>query len=519
MNFKNIIFWLLGFLTFSFGFYFFAEWQMKKAIAEFLERKVPSHVHYSYEQLDISLLKGNLDFENPLVNNWGRQTSSCEISAKMEKIAIKGFSYWRLFLKGEIHAEEILLSKPNLIFKTCPEDTANATKGNSYIHLLKPIYVNIIALEEGHMEIWDAKGETQLLNVGTLDFFIKEVATDTEKIKDYIPMEFGDYKFLFSQISGPSGEYEEFEVGSYQMDNESIEILELQFKTRYTRRELSKKISYERDHVLLKVPEIRIENHDLTVNDEVLELQMDTVVANEPFLDIYRDKSLLENPKIRPLYSELIRQLPLKLQIKGIELSNGYLSYEEDAPNNVRPGVLTFENLGAHISNFSNMENEGETVDIRISANFMGNGKLDLDWKFDVFGLKETFIISGGLSNMETSSLNDFLVPNARLRAQGTIDQMYFTLSGGDYTAQGDIKMNYEDFKLELLDKERSQVKKVISFIGNFFINDGSKVDDDGYRHGTMEVKRNRNKSFFNYLWIGLEDGLIDVITGSGKKK
>ncbi|KAA2219835.1 DUF748 domain-containing protein [Maribacter flavus] len=519
MNFKKISIWLLGFLILSIGLYFFAEWQMKKAIAEFLERKVPSHVQYSYDQLDISLIKGNLDFENPVVNNLGRQTSSCEISANMEKIAIKGFSYWRLFLKGEIHATEILLSKPNLTFKTCPADTTTASKGNTPIHLLKPISVNTITLKDGHMEIWDSNGEKQLLNVGTLDFVIKEVATDTEKIKDYIPMEFGEYQFSFNQISGPSGEYEEFEVGSYQMDNESIEIMELEFKTKYTRRELSEKISYERDHVSLKVPEIRIEKHDLTVIDEVLELQMDTVVAYEPFLNVYRDKSLMENPKIRPLYSQLIRQLPIKLQIKGIELANGFLSYEEDAPNNVRPGVLTFENLGAHISNFSNTENEGETVDIRINANFMGNGELDLDWKFDVFDPKETFIISGGLSNMETSTLNDFLVPNARLRAQGTIDQMFFTLSGGDFMAQGDIKMNYEDFKLELLNKERSHVKKIMSFIGNLFINDGSKVDDDGYRHGTMEVERNRNKSFFNYLWVGLEDGLIDVVTGSGKRK
>ncbi|MDO1512796.1 hypothetical protein Q2T41_09035 [Maribacter confluentis] len=96
---------------------------------------------------------------------------------------------------------------------------------------------------------------------------------------------------------------------------------------------------------------------------------------------------------------------------------------------------------------------------------------------------------------------------------------MYFTISGDDYTANGDIKMNYEDFKFQVLDKERKGVKKILSFIGNLFINDGSKADEDGFRYGTISTERVQHKSFFNYLWINLKDGLLDVLTGSGKKE
>lgn len=519
MKSRKLIVWFLGSLFVLIGLYFVAEWQMRKAITEFLDRKVPNHIQYSYDQLEISLLNGDLDFENLVVNNVGRQTSSCEISLKSENIGISGLSYWKFFLNDEIHVKEIHLSQPNLNFKTCPKDTTNRSKTNNPINLLKSISVNEILLEKGHVEIWDSQGTDRLLKVETIDFSMKDVLTDSIQIKEYVPIKFEAYLLTFGQISGPSGEYEEFEIGSYQMDNHSIEILDLTFNTKYSRKELSEKIRYERDHITLKIPEIKIEKHDLNVIDEVLQLEFDTIAVREPYFDIYRDKSLLDNNTRRPLYAELIRNLPLKLQIGDITISNGFLSYEENAPNNARPGILTFEELGVDIGNFSNMQTEGEEVDIKIKSKFMGNGGLELDWQFNVFDSKETFIISGGLSNLKTSSLNDFLVPNARLRAEGTIDQMYFTMSGGDYTAQGDIKMNYEDFKLQLLNKDRDHVKKIISFLGNLFINDGSRADEDGYRYGAIAVERNRNKSFFNYLWVGLEDGLIDVLTGSGKKK
>ena len=519
MNFRKLIVWLLGLSLVFVGLYFVAEWQMKKAIVSFLERKVPDHIQYSYDQLNLNLLRGNIEFGNATVNSMGRQTSSCEIRIHTSDIIVKGFSYKRFFSDNEVHAKEIRLSRPNLYFKTCPKDTTNISKANKPINLLKPISVDNIVLETGQVEIWDSQGGDRLLKVDTIDFSMKYVGTDSMQIKQYVPFKFEDYSLSFNKISGPSGDFEEFFVESYHMDNHSIKVLDFKFNTKYSRKELSKKIQYERDHITLRVPEIQIERHDLSVIDEVLHLEFDTIAVREPYFDIYRDKSLLENHTRRPLYAELIRELPIKLQITDITIADGLLKYEENAPNNDRPGILTFEDLNVGIKNFSNLEEEGGDVEIKIKSKFMDSGGLELDWKFNVFDPKESFIISGGLSNLKTTTLNDFLIPNARLRSEGTIDQMYFTISGGEYTAQGDIKMNYEDFRIQLLNKERDHVKKIISFIGNLFINDGSRADENGYRYGTIEVERNRNKSFFNYLWVGLEDGLIDVITGSGKKK
>jgi hypothetical protein len=78
--------------------------------------------------------------------------------------------------------------------------------------------------------------------------------------------------------------------------------------------------------------------------------------------------------------------------------------------------------------------------------------------------------------------------------------------------------MKYKEFKFEILN-QKNRVNKFLSAIGNLFVNDGSKTDEDGFRHGKIEVKRNQNKSFFNYLWINVESGLISTLTGDGEKE
>ena len=71
---------------------------------------------------------------------------------------------------------------------------------------------------------------------------------------------------------------------------------------------------------------------------------------------------------------------------------------------------------------------------------------------------------------------------------------------------------------VQLLNK-KDNVNKFLTTIGNLFVNDGSKTDEDGYRHGTINVNRNQTKSFFNYLWLNVQDGLISTLTGNGEKK
>jgi len=79
--------------------------------------------------------------------------------------------------------------------------------------------------------------------------------------------------------------------------------------------------------------------------------------------------------------------------------------------------------------------------------------------------------------------------------------------------------MRYEDFEFSVLKKNRLGVNKLLTFLGNLFINDGSKSDEDGFRYGDIEVERDPTKSFFNYLWMNVKEGMVNTMVGKGKKE
>lgn len=90
---KGLFFACLG----VFSFYYVAEWQMQKKIVDFLNRKVPEHIHLSYESLQINLFQGKIFFKEVNINVKGKQTSSCEINILANEVDIYGFNYWSFF--------------------------------------------------------------------------------------------------------------------------------------------------------------------------------------------------------------------------------------------------------------------------------------------------------------------------------------------------------------------------------------------------------------------------------------
>ena len=512
--------WFLVLIVFFIGAYMVAEWKMKKEVVVFLTQKVPDHIDFSYDRLYINLFKGGLEFDKVEVKSLGRQTSSCEIIINANNLSISGFSYWKIFFEKSIYLKNLTLSKPRLNFKTCPKDSnkADATKPNP-INLLKEIFIEELIFDSGIVEILDSNNEKELLSVKSIDLNLKNVATDPQKIKKYVPFTFSEYAITIQHVEAPIGKFEVLEMETMELDNSSIHITDISLSTAFSKLELSKKITYQRDHLTLDIPEITIENHNYIVSNDSLQVNFKSLLLNSPVLEVYRDKSRLEDFNRRPLYAELFRELPFKVDIDSVLIKQGMVRYEENLPNDERAGILSFEKLDASISNFSNLTANKENLKIKMDADLMGTGNFNLDWEFNVQETRNAFVISGGLFNFNTANLNDFLIPNLRTKTTGTIDQLDFTISGDEYTATGDIKMNYEDFTFQLLNKERNGVKKVLSFIGNLLINDGSKADSEGYRYGNIATERTKNKSFFNYLWINLQDGLIDVLTGNGKKK
>ncbi|WP_117882300.1 hypothetical protein [Aureibaculum luteum] len=309
--------------------------------------------------------------------------------------------------------------------------------------------------------------------------------------------------------------YDFLEIETINADSGNLKLQNISFKPKFTKQELSAKIAFERDHIQLQIPSLELLAMNFSFNKEKGFITVEKANIINPQLKVFRDKRIADESSVKSLYSKMLRDLSFRFLITDIELKRGYISYSERVENTDKAGEIFFDNVNASLKNLTNIDNKESTI-ISASSDFMSEALMDLDLSFDVTDDKDTFMASGQFKDFNAHLVNDFFKSNLNAKAEGVIEQIYFTFNGNKIKSTGDLKIKYKEFKFKILNN-KNHVNKLLTAIGNLFINDGSKTDNKGYRHGIIKVDRQTNKSFFNYLWINVEDGLINALTGKEK--
>jgi hypothetical protein len=120
--------------------------------------------------------------------------------------------------------------------------------------------------------------------------------------------------------------------------------------------------------------------------------------------------------------------------------------------------------------------------------------------------MNDQFVISGEFGSITGDELNSFLRPAMGVEAEGRINAVYFTFTGNDDVATGDVRLSYENFRVVLL-KDGSQEKKgFFSAIVNLFIdNDGNTGPAE---EKDIQVSRDKSRSFWSFVWSALRKGI-----------
>ena len=110
----------------------------------------------------------------------------------------------------------------------------------------------------------------------------------------------------------------------------------------------------------------------------------------------------------------------------------------------------------------------------------------------------------GGLG---AEQMNKFLKPAMNVEAAGKILDMYFNFVGNDYQASGDMRLEYNDFKIEVLQKDGQKKNKVVSALANLIVK--NKAINNKASYNEISYTRNQDKSFWNYLWNLIKNGAL----------
>lgn len=357
------------------------------------------------------------------------------------------------------------------------------------------------------------------------------------------PLSFHDLNATFNDIElipGPNGKGVSFQVKNYflttrnfayktrfyninlgllKLNKNRIQANNFAMKPLVSRAQFIKMIPVERDLYDLKAGQITAEgNWELFSQHKFVNASHVTIQSADA--NIFRSKIPKDDPKIKALYSKMLRSVKIPLTIADMDLKNSILVYEEDTPESMGPGKLTFSNFNMNVKNLNSAKTKGKPtkVDIKINCSFMNLAPLSVNWNFDVADQNDVFAISGRIAGLPAKGINPFIRPYLHVTAtEGTIQELLFNFKGNPAGLHGTFNMKHKDLKIAVLNKNNHEKKGLLTAVVNVFL----KSDSGSFPESvTVEnVERDPTKSFFNLFWKGIEQGLKKTLIGANVEK
>lgn len=354
--------------------------------------------------------------------------------------------------------------------------------------------------------------ENPFLQIDDFNITLKEVLVNTATLQHMIPCQFFDVEFDSKSIQYQLNNYDVLSLTTISLSNHELQIEDLAIKTKYSKRELSKVLDKERDHMDAEMPLVTLRDLQFKVNDSTVQVSGSDLIIENPVLKVYRDKLVADDTSIKPLYSKSIRNIPFPLTLDSLHINNGAITYEEKVNAKQPAGAISFSNLNATLGNISNTYARGEKkTTIHIISIFMDESPLRIDWIFDVNDLKDTFQIQGELDALNATKMNSFTKASLNVELEGKVKKTYFNIHGNNDRSSIDLRISYDNFKVKILNKENNR-SWVLSTVANIFVKKNTDSKRGAFTDARATAKRNKDKSFFNYLWINIQEGLKEVM-------
>lgn len=477
-------------------------------VSSALQKDLPKELSLDYEKLSTNVLLGKIALQGVEFH-----TSNGGLDLDAKRIEVFGLHFIPLLQNGDFIISELYLEEPAFGLQNKKKERSTESRQDS----MPNIRIKKFKVQNGNLEVFQETTDSIQTRIKAIDITLTEVAINKETGTRDIPFTVQAYRVDTDKGYYNLSSLEFIQWEKLHLDSEKGHIQTLVLRSKYDKKELSQKLRIEHDHYDLEIGTLSLKRPDFGFDSGYPKLHLAQLDLRGPKIQVYRDKLLPDDTSLKKLYNQSLRELDFDLQVDSIHISQGEVGYQERLEADAIPESLRFTDVSATILNLHS-KGSGE-VSVDIKAQLMGDGPLTLNWSFNPIKTSNEFLVTGSLSNFNSTNINPFLRTNMNAEIKGTINQMYFTFSGHELQSQGEMKMKYDQFEFVVLRKNRLRVDKLLTGVVNLFTKNGKKAEADGFRYGYFVVERNREKSFFNYLWLNVKEGLVQTVTGNGKKK
>jgi hypothetical protein len=475
-----------------------ANWYLKKEIkAELEEGKVSQHL--SYEDLSVNLLTQNASLSKPV---W----LSDKLHVQATSLQLKNFSIWNYISNGVIEIEELFLLEPEVtIFENVPDDEE---PGEDDIE--EEIKIGRLSIMKGSFQMKSEEGAENDLYLSLLSLDLRGIQLNNSTQSSGIPFNYDDLTVETDSLFYDLNPEHTLAVESISLKEGDLGVNNLRILPKYSKAGHDRAIPHEKDRVDVNINTVKFRNFHWGVTNDSLMISSPEVEIAGANAEIYRNKLLPDDQRIKPMYSEMLRELGIKLKIDTINLRESTIVYEERVLEKRPAGTLKFGNVQATINNLTNANIDGEDfpmTTIEARANFMDQSKITLNWEFDVSNLRDEFQVKGSFEGIDAEAINPFMKPAMNVETEGKIESLYYNFYGNKNEATGDMKLAYRDFKISILKDGEEEERSFLSGLVNLILK--NDVVNEDVSQENINVERDKTKSIWNFFWLCIREGSL----------
>ena len=433
----------------------------------------------------------------------------------VEELEVKGFNLLSILFGEKIKAASLVISKPNLILYKNKDNTVKDYDNiNSKVvePFEKTIVVSDLILTEGNLKILDTENEKLMLNAMNINFKVEGIILNEKTINKKIPIVYRNYALDCDSIQYSAGEFYTIKSNKISATQNGLAIKNFQLIPTYSRQEFVQKIPTEKDLYTILAKDISLNKMAWGFKDETFFFKSNSIVVNKMTANIYRSKIPADDVSKKELYNNLLRNLKADIKVDTLQIKDSFLTYEEAKTFEKEAGKLLFADFNLLAQSIESGKNKTNLPDVKINvtSNFMKKSPLKVDWSFNVLDKTEGFKIKGSILNFDAEELQIFTKPYMNVKVNGELEEVYFDFAGNDTMNKGKFSLKYDDLKVVVYRGDnRVKKNKLLSTIGNLVVKNDS---DEKLKKAEIEVERNQEKSFFNFLWISIADGLKQIL-------
>ncbi len=469
----------------------------------FIQKKVDSLIS-NIEGLNVDAIGYSLITNSLSVDGIQFQTGPYNFRGTCQSIDVSGLDRIQYWKDGNIQISEVTIEQADLYFDIGKSEQNAEPEPKSDSDIL----LNDIVFRNGTIHILD--NEKEITTIEGVHLRMQNL-----QLADSATWSLDDYFIRTGLISAilPGNLHQlNIESTDYNSEPASMTLSGLHFHTLISKEDWYEKAKSKQTHFDYKIETIELVKPDILsyINEKTLRVQK--IVVNKSDLEIYEDKRFAHCDSCKKrLPQQNLLGSKSNIVIDSIQIKNSRLVYLSKELTKQKPGRFEFNKLYAsiyHLSNIPDQIRRHSHMLVDAQANLFGYSPLKVHFDFDMTSASGAYTYSGNLGQFNLVELNGFLSPVKHVEiGAGVSKNISFAARANASQSNGTMDFNYQDLKVDFLNKNNQTKTLVTSLVNNLAVH-RNNIPGQNFRTGTIFTVRDQSRSIFHNLSQSLQSGI-----------